>query len=131
MRDDTNSGQTVFADIRSADFQVAFPKTASVELHWIKGSHAEASDFQPYSQLLVDDKPIRLESFGGRSSDGVMPYFNLAGSNGGLIMAIGWSGDWQATFTRDSNNRVRVTAGLKRLTSSCLLAKRFGYLRYS
>jgi alpha-galactosidase len=54
-----------------------------------------------------------LESFGGRSSDGAMPYFNLAASGGGLVVAVGWTGDWRASFESRGEGRVRVRAGLK------------------
>ena len=31
------------------------------------------------------------------------PYFNLAAPGGGLIMAVGWPGQWSATFARDAD----------------------------
>ncbi len=100
-------------DIRSADFEISFRDTDQLQLHWSKGSHAQASDFQPHAQSLSMNEPVILESIGGRSSDGVMPYFNLSTNGGGVIVAIGWSGDWRVTFSRNESGRVRVTAGLK------------------
>lgn len=100
-------------DIRSADFEISFRDTDLLRLHWNKGSHAEASDFQPRAQLLSMSEPVVLESIGGRSSDGVMPYFNLSGDAGGIVVAIGWSGDWRITFSRNDSGNVQVTAGLK------------------
>ena len=104
----------LYENLKSADFEVAFPANAVVMLHWSKGSHSEPGDFEPKANPLVAGKPFLLESFGGRSSDGVMPYFNLAGEGGGLIVAIGWTGDWKASFELQDNGSVRVTAGLKR-----------------
>ena len=104
----------LYENLKSADFEVAFPANAAVMLHWSKGSHSEPGDFEPKANPLVAGKPFLLESFGGRSSDGVMPYFNLAGEGGGLIVAIGWTGDWKASFELQDNGSVRVTAGLKR-----------------
>ena len=104
----------LYEDVKSADFVVQFPSDKGVMLHWSKGSHAEATDFQPRVETLSAGKPITLESFGGRSSDGVMPYFNLATEGGGLIIAVGWSGDWRASFESMNDGQVRVTAGLKR-----------------
>ena len=43
-----------------------------------------------------------------------MPYFNLSGAGGGLVVAIGWTGDWKASFTVQRDGKVRVVAGLKR-----------------
>ena len=113
-------------DIRSADFEISIPDTDQLQLHWNKGSHAEASDFQPRVQLLSTNEPIVLESTGGRSSDGVMPYFNLAADGGGIVVAVGWSGDWRVTFSCNDAGRVRVTAGLKH---SAILANHQAALR--
>ena len=104
----------LYENLKAADFEVAFPADAAVMLHWSKGSHSEPRDFEPKANPLVVGEIFSLESFGGRSSDGVMPYFNLAGEGGGLIVAIGWTGDWKASFELQANGTVRVTAGLKR-----------------
>ncbi len=104
----------LYENLKSADFEVTFPPDAKVRLHWSKGSHSEPGDFEPKTNPLVQGEPFVLESFGGRSSDGVMPYFNLAGEGGGLIVAIGWTGDWKASFELLGNGKVHVTAGLKR-----------------
>ena len=104
----------LYENLKSADFEVAFPPDAKVRLHWNKGSHSEPGDFEPKTNPLVVGEVFSLESFGGRSSDGVMPYFNLAGEGGGLIVAVGWTGDWKATFELQANGKVRVIAGLKR-----------------
>lgn len=104
----------LYENLKAADFEVAFPADAAVMLHWSKGSHSEPRDFEPKVNPLVVGEIFSLESFGGRSSDGVMPYFNLAGEGGGLIVAIGWTGDWKASFELQANGKVRVTAGLKR-----------------
>lgn len=104
----------LYENLKSADFELQFPTSGPVRLHWSKGSHAEDTDFQPRQETLAKGEPISLESFGGRSSDGVMPYFNLAGEGGGLIVAIGWSGDWRASFEVLEGGKVHITAGLKR-----------------
>jgi alpha-galactosidase len=105
---------SLFEDVNSADFAVQFPSASDLTLHWSKGSHDEPSDFQPREDALVTGRPLTLESFGGRSSDGAMPYFNLASQGGGLIVAVGWTGDWKASFETLGKGRARVTAGLKR-----------------
>jgi len=104
----------LYEELQSADFGVQFPSDRGVTLHWSKGSHSEASDFQPREEVLTPGRSFFLESFGGRSSDGVMPYFNLASEGGGLIFALGWSGDWRASFEWHTGGRIRIIAGLKR-----------------
>lgn len=104
----------LFEGVNSADFVVQFPSRSEVALHWSKGSHDSPSDFQPCEDQLVTGQPFTLDSFGGRCSDGAMPYFNLVSQGGGLILAVGWTGDWRASFETLGARKVRVTAGLKR-----------------
>lgn len=96
-------------DLQSADFTVAFPGDSKIMLHWNKGSHSKTTDFQPLESPL----PVSLASFGGRSSDGAMPYFNLAAEGGGVIVAVGWTGDWQAQIDPAGPGRARIRAGLR------------------
>lgn len=104
----------LYEDLKSADFIATFPTDRPIALHWSNGSHADISDFQPHVQALTPGEREELESFGGRSSDGVMPYFHLASEGGGLIVALGWPGDWKASFELLAPGKVRVKAGLKR-----------------
>ncbi len=55
--------------------------------------------------------PLVLAPDGGRSSNGRMPYFNLAWNGGGIAAAVGWSGQWEADFAFDSSGDFRVRAG--------------------
>ncbi len=114
LRSPETGDSPLYENLQSADFDVSFPSNSPVRLHWSKGSHSEPSDFEPKIEKLTIGKAFVLESFGGRSSDGVMPYFNLCGEGGGLIVAVGWTGDWKASFTLQENGKVRVIAGLKR-----------------
>ena len=114
LRAPTAGESPLYENLKSADFEVAFPSGEPVTLHWSKGSHSDPGDFEPKTETLTTGKTFSLESFGGRSSDGVMPYFNLSSEGGGLIVAIGWTGDWKASFTLESDGKVRVVAGLKR-----------------
>ncbi len=60
-------------------------------------------------------KSQREKTFGnvsGRSSDGMMPFFDVTANGEGYLMAIGWSGDWKASF-RLEDEGIHVSAGLK------------------
>lgn len=48
----------------------------------------------------------------GRSSDEIMPYFEVACKGCGYMIAIGWTGSWLAEFSRESEG-IRFKAGLK------------------
>ncbi|MBN1347119.1 MAG: alpha-galactosidase [Phycisphaerae bacterium] len=83
-------------------------------LHGIKGDFCSADSYQPYA-LTLGAKPV--EKFAppasGKSCDGPRgwPYFNLQMPGGGVILAVGWPGQWAASFSRDDGKGVRVMAG--------------------
>ncbi len=63
----------------------------------------------------LDKAPNKTKSFAnvcGRSSDGMMPFFDITSMRNGYIAAIGWTGDWQAEFTK-CDNGIQVKSGLK------------------
>lgn len=54
-----------------------------------------------------------FESHGGRSSDRQAPFFEVTQDGRGAFVAIGWTGDWRASFTNVAEG-VIVKSGLKR-----------------
>ncbi len=114
LRHTRDAPDRLFENLASADFNVRFSDGQKVVLHWGRGSRAAGSDFEPKRTVLKPGAAVELESYGGRSSDGVLPYFNLFGGDRGVIVAIGWSGDWHASFSYTTDG-VRITAGLRRM----------------
>ena len=111
----TNHGSAetpILENIRVADFAWKDAGTDPITLHHAEGSHAIITDFQPKSTPLEVGTPASFTPFGGRSSDGVLPFFNLAGPEGGLMVAIGWTGQWTASFNR-TDAGVQIQAGFE------------------
>jgi len=91
-------------------------------LYHTSGSFATASDFTPMSDILYPSQSKKLSCRGGRSSDGgypadmrggAFPFFDLACDDGGIVFAVGWSGQWAAEFKRDEANGLNITAGME------------------
>lgn len=101
----------VIEEIRVADFEWD-GGVAPFTLYYAEGSHEKITDFQPMHKVLEQGVVSRFRPFGGRPSDGFLPFFNIAGRSGGLVVAIGWTGQWQASFTR-RGGRVGVCAGME------------------
>lgn len=80
-----------------------------------KGSDANAEDFMPMMESLEPGKVQHYEPEYGRSSSGMtLPFFNLQSGDHGLIMAIGWSGNWRADFSFDKEGKtIRLASGMK------------------
>lgn len=98
----------ILSDIQSID--VTLPGHAS--LFYSRGSHERADDFEPVEDSL--EKPLRLAPLGGRSSDGVLPFFRLSRADGGAMIGIGWTGQWAASFAEAPGDGVRVQAGMEK-----------------
>jgi alpha-galactosidase len=90
-----------------------FERTAEDEfvLHHSKGSPNSPTDFQPFVTPMPSGSVERFVAAGGRPTDADLSYFNLEWAKQGVILGIGWPGQWAATFTRDKQRGVRVAAG--------------------
>lgn len=129
---DKNSG--IFSDINDCDtlLELKMPETKRIgympkdgqtcvitmngmvdgSYYWVndKVSATEYGYNKEYLEKL--NKTLRFANVSGRSSDGMMPFFDVTALNAGYIMAIGWSGDWKSEFTRHEGG-VRIKTGLK------------------
>jgi alpha-galactosidase len=69
-------------------------------IHHAKGATCSTDDFMPLTRVLGANGHLHLEPGGGRSSSQFLPFFNVEGHGEGVVVAIGWSGEWAAAFTR-------------------------------
>lgn len=104
----------VLNDVRALDAVLAPVSAGNPVLHHAAGTTVAASDFEPRSTPLEPQQALTLAAQDGRPCSGVWPYFNLeTGADRGVIMVVGWPGQWQAGFARDTITGLRVTAGQK------------------
>jgi len=81
-------------------------------LHHFIGSPCQANDYEPLETRLEAKASQRLHTDGGRPTNTRLPYFNLeTGPDSGVIVVLGWAGQWAAQFTRDEGRGLRVTGG--------------------
>ena len=81
-----------------------------ITLRWSGGDSCSAESFLPHDEPLAKGQ---ARSFSANSSDTTcLPFFNVAGPEGGCILAVGWTGRWRAEFRREASGRVRVVAGM-------------------
>ena len=67
--------------------------------------------YKPDPIQLAPGTEKRYSPDGGRPCSGEFPYFNVEWNGGGTIIAIGWPGQWKATFENKQPNGLLVTAG--------------------
>ncbi len=102
----------VLENIQALDLML--PKSSSDPiLHYAKGATCSMEDFHPMTRILNPGGSSSFQPGGGRSSSDFLPFFNLEtpGSTG-VIVAVGWSGEWKTTFTREKESGVRMQAGM-------------------
>lgn len=108
---DTNICQ----DILGLDLSLSRTNRFEYMLHGILGDSTTADSYRPYSLTMGPGfvKTFSPPSISGKSSDGPdgWPYFNLQLPGGGIMMAIGWPGQWACSFTRDAGAGLSVKAG--------------------
>jgi alpha-galactosidase len=109
---DTGTNDTPIIEDFSA-IDTPFTRGASGEfvLNYQRGSEARQDDFMPMQETMTPNTIKQLATSGGRSSEATLPYFNVEWPGGGVIMAVGWPGEWSATFARDGGNGLNVKAG--------------------
>lgn len=112
----TNRGAAdtpILEDIRALDVTLPFPANERLRLHHANGSLCQMDDFLPQVTDLRPGSRKSLAPHGGRSSNGAFPFMNLQRGDGGLVLAVGWSGQWQAAFER-GQDALHITAGMER-----------------
>ncbi len=110
IRNDGTADSPVISRFNTLD--ISFPTKGNTKLMSAKGGNALADDFMPSTVRLKNGDTETLACNGGRSSSGVLPYFNLhTAKDKGYIVGIGWSGQWEAACDKQ-DGQVRVTAGM-------------------
>ncbi len=80
-------------------------------LHHAVGSPSDGSDYSPLETPLARNATKRITAKGGRPTNSDMSYFNLEWSGQGVIVVVGWPGQWAAEFVRDGGKGVQIRAG--------------------
>lgn len=108
----TGSADTpILADIQALDARFERSGEGEFSLHHWTGSPCTAADYQPLQTALAPNESVRFAPPAGRPTDSVLPYFNLEWSGEGVIVVVGWPGQWSAEFKRDEGNGLQVRAG--------------------
>jgi alpha-galactosidase len=111
-----NTGATdslIIEDVQALDAAFAGAPMETFALHYALGESNSADSFRPVTDSIGPGDRQRIAPRGGRSSDGNMPYFNLQRRDGGIAIAVGWSGQWAADFQYEGNDAIRARAGME------------------
>ena len=105
----------ILENIQALDLRMeAPPGDQPPVLHHLRGDDYSVQSFLPQESPLPAGGSIHLAPVGGRSSNGTFPFFNFEyPGHGGLFAAIGWTGQWAASFERDGERSIRLCAGME------------------
>lgn len=112
----TNKGTKdtpILEDIKAVDATVATGVSQGIKLLRLVGSPCRVDDWLPLEDELRAGERTGFATAGGRSSSGASPFFNLQWPGGGVITAVGWSGQWGASVECGKDGAVHLAAGLE------------------
>ena len=89
-----NSG--VISDFYALDSSFA---TDEAELYYSMGSDTGASDFSLIKKKLSSSAKV-FSGSDGKPTETYLPYFNISGTDCGIILGIGWTGQWESALSQ-------------------------------
>lgn len=113
----TNKGTNetpVLEQVKAVDVMVAPATNTAAVLHRLRGSMCGADDWQPFDVPLAPGTKNEFGAVNGRSSAD-SPFFNLDWGSGGVITAVGWSGQWRGVVEGNNDGSLRIQAGMQNL----------------
>ena len=125
FKNTSTTNTPILSDVRVLDAGLPLKRDKVAVVHYAKGSECQLDDFAPMLAPLGATaeapqaprvgarNPLQLRSKQGRSSCGMLPFFNVDAGDEGVIGAIGWTGDWAADIFR-TTSAVRMQAGMAR-----------------
>lgn len=110
----TNTGKVptpILENIQALDAVLERNDEGEFVLHHSKGTPNSPTDYQPLETVLEEHTLKRVTAAGGRPTNSDLCYFNVEWPGEGVIIALGWPGQWAANFARGRGRDLRVVAG--------------------
>jgi alpha-galactosidase len=101
----------ILADILALDTRLERGATGEFQLHHNVGSPCQQNDFEPLETKLGPEAEKFISAAGGRPTNSDLSYFNVEWPGQGVIVVVGWPGQWAVRFTRDAIRGLKLRAG--------------------
>lgn len=82
--------------VRTLDAGFSLGFANGVALQRLNGSVCQADDWLPFDQSIAPGQRAEMSTSNGRCSS-ISPFYTLDWGSGGIVTAIGWSGQWTAS----------------------------------
>jgi len=113
----TNTGTAdtpVIEQIQALDTTVRLGIDAQAALHRLRGSSCAVDDWLPFDDAIPVGKRVEFAPADGKSSLGASPFFSVSWGGGGVVTAVGWSGQWAASV-ENATDGLRLRAGIQKV----------------
>ena len=101
----------ILSDIHALDIRLTRRSAGEFVLHYNTGDNYSAGSYEPFQTRLGPKATSRFAPEGGRPTNGRFPYFNVEHDGGGMIVVLGWPGQWSASFIRDEALGMNIIGG--------------------
>ena len=113
---------SLIENVRTLDMNVKMSRQPNVINMLVADNHGPTG-WLPAKHTLKNGESRRFVPVGGRSSDGQFPFWNIQSSelgdneaSSGMFVAIGWSGQWSADFSKNDDD-VNVNVGMEKIST--------------
>jgi len=106
----------IIEKVYSMDIAIPHPLNdrGHYQLHKTNGAPSNPTDFEVSTSVVHPRRKITMGGGEGRPSNKDFPFFKVKTGRGSVIVAVGWSGQWQSVLSVDQQNRLHMTAGLEK-----------------
>lgn len=111
LKNESDSDTQVLHHINAIDSRFTAQNSQSFLLRTNRGDICTESSYEPIEKTLNFGDSKYFAPEGGRPTSGSLPYFNIAWDDGGVLMGMGWLGQWRAKFYSDKKNQLKITGG--------------------
>jgi alpha-galactosidase len=112
FRNGGSADSPILENVQALDLHLERGHYGEFLLHHFVGSPCAVNDYAPLQSVLAPNTEKRIGAAGGRPTNSDMSYFSLeAPTRQGLIIVVGWPGQWSSHWARDDGLGLRVRAG--------------------
>lgn len=112
LKNNGNTDSPLIEGLKALDISMERGDRGEFLLHHFVGSPCRVNDYEPLESVLNSGQVKTISGAGGRATSSDLCYFNVESTCGdGLIVALGWPGQWAAEFRRDNEKRLNIFAG--------------------
>ena len=101
----------VLAHIRAIEARFAAAGEPAFRLSTNRGDICTASSYEPLEKWLRYGDSAHFSPVGGRPTSDALPFFGVSWDNCGVLMGLGWPGQWCAEFHSDKEGELNIAAG--------------------